>query len=196
MPEGQPRRPLQHEVELPRLRKAADGGEERAGQRPYRLLEAPRFRMGYDFLARIGASVNAEQMHAERIDGYNPLAVIDAIARKKKILEAKNGPVLLDTVTYRFSGHSPSDASSYREKAEVDAWIKGLSGARHDAATSFFTTIRRGADGALTAVPYSQEYQGELAQAAALALPLPPAIAAQSIAFQTGRVRDAGRQQM
>ena len=30
--------------------------------------------------------------------------------------------MLLDTVTYRFSGHSPSDASSYREKDEVEAW--------------------------------------------------------------------------
>ena len=78
--------------------------------------------MGFKVLARLGAGVNPEQMHAERIDGYNPLAVIDAIARKKKIIEEKNGPVLLDTVTYRFSGHSPSDASSYREKAEVEAW--------------------------------------------------------------------------
>lgn len=78
--------------------------------------------MGFKFLARLGAGVNPEQMHAERVDGYNPLAVVDAIARKKKILEEKNGPVLLDTITYRFSGHSPSDASSYREKSEVDAW--------------------------------------------------------------------------
>src|SRR6185369_6319909 len=80
--------------------------------------------MGFKVLARLGAGVNPEQMHAERVDGYNPLAVIDAIARKKKILAEKNGPVLLDTVTYRFSGHSPSDASSYREKAEVEAWQK------------------------------------------------------------------------
>ncbi len=80
--------------------------------------------MGYDLLARVGAGVNPEQMHAERIDGFNPLAVIDAMRRKKQILEEKNGPVLLDTVTYRFSGHSPSDASSYRTKEEVDAWMK------------------------------------------------------------------------
>ena len=80
--------------------------------------------MGYDMLARIGAGVNPEQMHAERIDGYNPLAVIDAIRRKKKILlEDKDGPVLLDNVTYRYSGHSPSDASSYRTKEEVDSWM-------------------------------------------------------------------------
>jgi 2-oxoisovalerate dehydrogenase E1 component len=32
-------------------------------------------------------------------------------------------PVLLDTVTYRVSGHSPSDASSYRSKEEIDSWI-------------------------------------------------------------------------
>ncbi|TSA34635.1 MAG: dehydrogenase [Porphyromonadaceae bacterium] len=78
--------------------------------------------MGYDILARIGAGVNPEMMHAERIDGYNPLAVIDAFRRKKKILEDRKGPVLLDTLTYRISGHSPSDASSYRSKEEVEAW--------------------------------------------------------------------------
>jgi 2-oxoisovalerate dehydrogenase E1 component len=80
--------------------------------------------MGLRVLARLGAGINPQQMHAERIDGYSPLAVIDAIARKKKILEKGDGPVLLDTVTYRFSGHSPSDASSYREKAEIEAWQK------------------------------------------------------------------------
>ena len=79
--------------------------------------------MGYEILARLGAGVNPEQMHAERVDGYNPLAVIDVMKRKKKILEEKNGPVLLDTLTYRFSGHSPSDASSYRTKEEVDLWM-------------------------------------------------------------------------
>lgn len=35
-----------------------------------------------------------------------------------------DGPVLLDTITYRVSGHSPSDASSYRTKEEIDAWQK------------------------------------------------------------------------
>ncbi len=78
--------------------------------------------MGYDILARVGAGVNPESMHAERIDGYNPLAVIDAFKRKKQILKEKRGPVLLDTLTYRISGHSPSDASSYRSKEEIDAW--------------------------------------------------------------------------
>ncbi len=80
--------------------------------------------MGYDILARVGAGVNPEMMHSERVDGYNPLAVIDAFKRKKHILEEKRGPVLLDTLTYRVSGHSPSDASSYRSKDEIEAWQK------------------------------------------------------------------------
>ncbi|HEX2968868.1 MAG TPA: thiamine pyrophosphate-dependent enzyme [Bacteroidales bacterium] len=78
--------------------------------------------MGYEILARIGAGVNPDAMHAERVDGYNPLAVIDAFRRKKQILAEKRGPVLLDTLTYRISGHSPSDASSYRSKEEIEAW--------------------------------------------------------------------------
>lgn len=78
--------------------------------------------MGFGIAARIGAGVNPEQMHAERVDGYNPLAVIDAYKRKRKVIEEKNGPVLLDVLTYRYSGHSPSDASSYRTKEEVEAW--------------------------------------------------------------------------
>jgi 2-oxoisovalerate dehydrogenase E1 component len=78
--------------------------------------------MGYGIAARIGAGVNADQMHAERVDGYNPLAVIDAYRRKRKVIEEKRGPVLLDVLTYRYSGHSPSDASSYRTKEEVAAW--------------------------------------------------------------------------
>ncbi|MGI6047909.1 MAG: alpha-ketoacid dehydrogenase subunit alpha/beta [Petrimonas sp.] len=78
--------------------------------------------MGYGIAARIGAGVNPEQMHAERVDGYNPLAVIDAYKRKRKVIEEKKGPVLLDVLTYRYSGHSPSDASSYRTKEEVEAW--------------------------------------------------------------------------
>lgn len=87
--------------------------------------------MGYGIAARIGAGVNPEQMHAERVDGYNPLAVIDAYKRKRKVIEEKNGPVLLDVLTYRYSGHSPSDASSYRTKEEVEAWEK------HDCIASF-----------------------------------------------------------
>ena len=65
----------------------------------------------------------------------------------------------------------PDEANFYpagTTKAEVEAWIKALPPVQQEAATSYFTTIRRGPDGKLVAVPYSQEYQGELAQASAL----------------------------
>ncbi len=78
--------------------------------------------MGFGVLARVGAGVNADNLHAERVDGYNPLAVADAVERKRAVLEAGRGPVLLDTLTYRISGHSPSDASSYRTPDEIQAW--------------------------------------------------------------------------
>ncbi len=80
--------------------------------------------MAYNFLARVGAGVSPTQLHAERIDGYNPLAVIDAMRRKLDIIKTQGGPVLLDTVTYRMTGHSPSDASTYRTKEEVDKWAE------------------------------------------------------------------------
>ncbi|MEZ5419582.1 MAG: hypothetical protein R2708_19865 [Vicinamibacterales bacterium] len=57
----------------------------------------------------------------------------------------------------------PPDAT----KDDVARWFAALSGSARSAATGFFTTIRRGADGQFTAVPYSVEYQSELALAAA-----------------------------
>lgn len=78
--------------------------------------------MAYDFLARLGAGVTPSQMYSERVDGFNPLAVIDAVGRKKKLLLEGKGPAMLDVVTYRFGGHSPSDAMSYRTPEEVEAW--------------------------------------------------------------------------
>lgn len=78
--------------------------------------------MGYGMPARIGYGVNPDGMHAERVDGFNPLAVADAIERKRALLIEGRGPVLMDTITYRLSGHSPSDASSYRTKEEIDAF--------------------------------------------------------------------------
>ncbi len=78
--------------------------------------------MGYDMLARIGSGVSPTQFHAERINGFNPLAVIDAMERKLEILRKGEGPVMLDTLTYRYSGHSVSDQNAYRTKEEIEAW--------------------------------------------------------------------------
>ena len=54
------------------------------------------------------------------------------------------------------------------KKDEVQTWLDSLGGEAKSRATGFFTTIRRGDDGRLMAVPYSIEYQSELGRAATL----------------------------
>ena len=78
-----------------------------------------------DELARMGAGVTESQLHAERIDGYNPLAVIDAYRRKLPLAKSGEGPIFLDVVTYRLLGHSTSDQNAYRTKEEIDMWFEG-----------------------------------------------------------------------
>jgi 2-oxoisovalerate dehydrogenase E1 component len=78
--------------------------------------------MGFQRLATIAAGLNQWNFHAETVDGNNPLAVLDAIRRKKATIAVGEGPVLLDILTYRQSGHSPSDAGSYRTREELEAW--------------------------------------------------------------------------
>lgn len=78
--------------------------------------------MGWDRLSRIGAGVNAAQMHAETVDGSNPLAVADAVARKRAALLAGKGPALLDVECYRYVGHSTTDANAYRTRDEIKLW--------------------------------------------------------------------------
>jgi hypothetical protein len=63
----------------------------------------------------------------------------------------------------------PEGASYYpagATKEQVEKWIATLPSAAKAEATGFFTTIRRNAAGQFTSVPYSLEYQGELAELA------------------------------
>jgi 2-oxoisovalerate dehydrogenase E1 component len=78
--------------------------------------------MGWEHLSRIGAGINPDAMHAETVDGTNPLAVADAVARKRALLMQGNGPALLDIECYRQSGHSTSDANAYRSRDEIKLW--------------------------------------------------------------------------
>ena len=78
--------------------------------------------MGFDRLSRVGAAVNPENMHAETVDGNNPLSLADAYRRKIDTIKKEGGPVLLDVLCYRQTGHSPSDQSAYRVREEIDLW--------------------------------------------------------------------------
>jgi 2-oxoisovalerate dehydrogenase E1 component len=79
---------------------------------------------GWERLSRIGAAANRSSLHAETVDGTDPLAVADAVARKRTLLLAGKGPALLDVECYRLSGHSTTDANVYRTREEMAAWAE------------------------------------------------------------------------
>jgi 2-oxoisovalerate dehydrogenase E1 component len=78
--------------------------------------------MSYDRLARIASAFDESGLHAEVVDGSDPFAVADAVGRKRALLEAGEGPVLLDVQCYRQYGHSSSDANAYRTQEERELW--------------------------------------------------------------------------
>ncbi len=121
--------------------------------------------MSYDILARVGAGISPTQLHAERIDGYDPLAVIDAFKRKRNIIESKKGPVLLDTITYRYAGHSATDASSYRTAGEIEAWreVDSISGFKN-------TLLSHGIFDENTSNEIEEEIQNRIARIMMLAI--------------------------
>jgi Peptidase family M49 len=63
-------------------------------------------------------------------------------------------------------GDKPEGANFYpagATKADIEHWLATLSPTEKAQAVGFFTTIRRGPEGRFVAVPYTIEYQGELA---------------------------------
>jgi len=65
----------------------------------------------------------------------------------------------------------PPQAAAYPDdmtRDEFNSWVQGLSEADKQKATGFFYVIRRGSDGKLTMVPYSQAYREYLEPAAKL----------------------------
>jgi pyruvate dehydrogenase E1 component alpha subunit len=66
------------------------------------------------------------QMPGEVVDGQNIHAVRDAVQRAITRARAEQTPTLLEVRTFRFMGHSMSDAASgtYRKKEELDENLK------------------------------------------------------------------------
>jgi pyruvate dehydrogenase E1 component alpha subunit len=65
----------------------------------------------------------AYRMHGERVDGNDVLAVREAADRLLRMAREERRPSLLETVTYRFRGHSVADAGKvYRSPEEIASW--------------------------------------------------------------------------
>ena len=78
---------------------------------------------GVSPLARRAAGFSDNNMHAEVVNGMDPLAVRDAINRAKELCKNGQGPVMLEFNTYRYFGHSLSDPrTEYRTKEEEALW--------------------------------------------------------------------------
>ena len=61
-------------------------------------------------------------MHAETVDGTNPLAVADAVQRKRALLLAGRRPGAFGRGVLPSAGHSTTDANAYRTKDEIERW--------------------------------------------------------------------------
>lgn len=57
-----------------------------------------------------------------RVDGNDVEAVHAAAAEAVARARSGNGPTLLETVTYRWKGHSKSDKNLYRTREEIEQW--------------------------------------------------------------------------
>jgi pyruvate dehydrogenase E1 component alpha subunit len=95
------------------------------------VIENNRYGMGtalerasaiHDIFER-GAAYN---MQREQCDGQDVFAVRSAMQQAVDRARADSAPTLLEVRTYRFMGHSMSDAVSgtYRSKAELDEYMK------------------------------------------------------------------------
>jgi len=72
---------------------------------------------------RVADRAEAYGMPGERVDGNDPLAVRDTVARHAAQAREGGGPALIECVTYRLSGHSRGDPRVYRSREEeAQAW--------------------------------------------------------------------------
>lgn len=56
------------------------------------------------------------------VDGNDLLAVYDAVSKAAAWARAGKGPSMIESVTYRYKGHSKSDKQAYRTRDEVREW--------------------------------------------------------------------------
>ena len=73
-------------------------------------------------IERISDRAAAYGMPGVTVDGNDLLAVYQAVSSAVQRARASQGPTLIENVTYRWRGHSKSDANRYRTREEIEAW--------------------------------------------------------------------------
>ncbi len=64
------------------------------------------------------------EMPCGPVDGMNPVKVAEAVSEAIERARSGGGPTFLELKTYRYRGHSMSDAQHYRTKDEVEEYKK------------------------------------------------------------------------
>src|ERR1700742_4938476 len=72
----------------------------------------------------IGSRPMAMGIHTQQVDGNDLWKVREAAAEAIDHARSGAGPAFLETLTYRFVGHSRSDPGKYRKPGELDEWRK------------------------------------------------------------------------
>jgi TPP-dependent pyruvate/acetoin dehydrogenase alpha subunit len=72
---------------------------------------------------RISDRASAYGFRSQTVDGNDVLAVYEATRRAAADCRAGNGPVLLELLTYRRTGHSRRDPAHYQPTDEREAWF-------------------------------------------------------------------------
>jgi TPP-dependent pyruvate/acetoin dehydrogenase alpha subunit len=73
---------------------------------------------------RVSERAASYGFRGETVDGNDVLAVLDAARRAAAECRAGKGPVLLELLTYRRTGHSRRDPCAYQAKDERDTWFQ------------------------------------------------------------------------
>lgn len=74
--------------------------------------------------SRISERAASYGFRGQTVDGNDVIAVLEATQRAAAECRAGNGPVLLELLTYRRTGHSRRDPCHYQPKDEREAWAR------------------------------------------------------------------------
>ncbi len=75
-------------------------------------------------IERISDRAIAYSMPGKTVDGTDVLKVYEAVKEAVESIHRGEGPVLIECVAYRLSGHSSGDLGAYRPKGEDEEWRK------------------------------------------------------------------------
>ena len=73
-------------------------------------------------VADLSSRAASYTMPGEQVDGMDIEAVEEVVQRAAKHARSGKGPFLIESLTYRYYGHSRSDSAPYRTKEEENEW--------------------------------------------------------------------------